>query len=121
MESTDSSCDERNLRCVDVMIEINDHAMCLVFRPRFYVSRMSSSICLISYRQNFPGNLKTESGIAVSLQRMRSQNVCVNVCTCTSGVQLVVSPAKEQWTRHSKTSIYDMTFITECGKTEGEN
>ena len=39
------------------------------------------------YRQNFPGNLKTESGIAVSLQRMRSQNVCVNVCTCTSAAR----------------------------------
>ena len=73
------------------------------------------------YRQNFPGNLKTESGIAVSLQRMRSQNVCVVRALLVSGVQLAVGPATEQWTRHSKTSIYDMTFITECGKTEGEN
>ena len=59
------------------------------------------------YRRNFPGNLKTESGIAVSLQRMQSQNVCAYVCTCTSAVQLAVSPATEQWTSHSQTSIRD--------------
>jgi hypothetical protein len=118
VESTGSSFDERNLRCGDVMIEINDHAICDVSRScSSHVLCLSNVIVDLShlYRQNFPGNLKTESGIAVSLQRMRSQNVCVNVCTCT-GVPLAVSRYRTMDKVFTETSICDMNFIIERGK-----